>query len=368
MILILTSRNGGLAHYAIHLSRSVSKLRAVSTLCSTTGPVDETARKYIGKTAEVIDPHNRSTIDDVLSYSRKHQVRIVDIHVGTTVKRHSLYYTDLLTILKQDGNKILMHLHDASIHSSGDANSRALSQLLPLADHIFAGSHNEAQVAKTFSDKRRQSLSLMQHGPFYLFASEPQVGLPSFQETQNLSRSRLFLFFGGLKREKGLETLYHAYLHILSQGFSAQLTVSTHTGYSSEDDVVLLEKLASLPGVAVSTEYVCSDRLNDLFRTADIVVLPYHRVAHSGVYNLARAFLKPVIITDAFTEHSKIDGVCGFVAKANNPLSLANAMMQSMALSSTQCSDYGDKWKHIFLEPEDEWNNIASNFLYYCNC
>ena len=107
--------------------------------------------------------------------------------------------------------------------------------------------------------------------------------------------SKVLLFFGYIRRYKGLEVLLEAMAIAHRQDSSLKLVVA---GEFIQDEALfraLAERLEIAGSVDFQPGYVPSDRVGTLFAAADAVVLPYQSATQSGVVPLAFGHGVPVI-------------------------------------------------------------------------
>lgn len=143
-----------------------------------------------------------------------------------------------------------------------------------------------------------------------------------------ISNRRVLLFFGYIRRYKGLETLLQAHA-------SARTTLDIHllvVGEFYHDEQIyrnLIDQLGIRENVTVISDYVPNDRVGEYFSAADVVVLPYRSATQSGIAQIAYQFNKPVIATDVggLAEVVK-HALTGFIVPPEDPAALASAIVE----------------------------------------
>lgn len=142
------------------------------------------------------------------------------------------------------------------------------------------------------------------------------------------SEENRILFFGNIKKYKGLETAIRA-LGELRERTLAETTLVV--AGKPHVDVDRLKSLAGRLGVGDSIEwrlgYVPEDKLPSLFGTAELVVLPYRQIDQSGVLLTAVGYGTPVVATDVggFGEVVE-DGTHGRLVAPEDPSAFAAAV------------------------------------------
>jgi glycosyltransferase involved in cell wall biosynthesis len=142
------------------------------------------------------------------------------------------------------------------------------------------------------------------------------------------SDKRIILFFGYIRRYKGLETLLRAMPLILKRLSVTLLVVGEF--YDDEHRYrELLETLSIEKNVQIRADYVPNDQVGPYFSASDVVVLPYHSATQSGIVQIAYQFDKSVIATGVGgLSEVVIDGVTGFIVPPNDPSALADAVVE----------------------------------------
>ena len=148
------------------------------------------------------------------------------------------------------------------------------------------------------------------------------------RQTLGLTDRRIVLFFGYIRRYKGLHVLLEAMQH-LPASFPLRLLVVGEF-YDDEAAYRLAVKERGLEErVLIHSDYVSNDRVRDYFSAADAVILPYVSATQSGIAQIAYNFDKPVIATDVggLSEVVK-DGITGMIVPSNDPAALAQALQR----------------------------------------
>ena len=137
----------------------------------------------------------------------------------------------------------------------------------------------------------------------------------------------VFLFFGFIRRYKGLHVLLDAMHEVRRHVPEARLVVAGEF-YADED---ALRAQAAPLGAAVrfDADYIPDDRVALYFSAADAVVQPYVTATQSGVAQIAFHFGRPVITTRVGGLAEVVpDGEAGLVVPPEDPAALAGALIR----------------------------------------
>jgi glycosyltransferase involved in cell wall biosynthesis len=132
--------------------------------------------------------------------------------------------------------------------------------------------------------------------------------------------SLVLLFFGYVRKYKGLDILIEAFPKILSQHPSAKLLIVGEFYDDPKEYFNLIKKLNIEERIKVLNQFVPNEDVGKYYQAADVVILPYRSATQSGILNVAYGFNKPVIVTDVGGLAEFVDeGKTGFVVKPNSP-------------------------------------------------
>ncbi|MBI3586611.1 MAG: glycosyltransferase [Ignavibacteriales bacterium] len=143
-----------------------------------------------------------------------------------------------------------------------------------------------------------------------------------------LTDERVMLFFGYVRRYKGLHILLDAMPKILEKLKVKLLVVGEFYGDEEKYRAQIAEyKLQN--NVLVHSDYVPNDKVGLYFSACDVVVLPYISATQSGIVQIAYQFNKPVIATDVGgLSEVVLDGTTGFIVPPEQPQAFANAVVK----------------------------------------
>ena len=152
--------------------------------------------------------------------------------------------------------------------------------------------------------------------------------------TRESARARLGLegevvvFFGYIRRYKGLDTLLEAWPHVRARR-PATLVVAGEFYEDAAPYQALAAAAGGEPAVRLLGRYIPDDEVEALFKAADVVVLPYRSATQSGVTHVAYALGVPVITTDVGGLSETVrPGETGMVVPPENPQALADAIVR----------------------------------------
>ena len=258
---------------------------------------------------------------------RVNGTRIVHIH-WMIDRRADLRFMRLLRLMRL---KVVYTAHNLLPHDEHTPENRAFYEhVYRVPDRLIVHSENNRKEMLELFTVDPEKITVIPHGCHRLLFE--QAGARPVMTRQELGipdDRRVILFFGLIKRYKGLDVLLQAFETIRSRCDKVMLLIAgpiagdpeVHRRYST-----LLANYSSDDSVRVRTGYVPLDQVASYFSAADLVVLPYLKASQSGVLLAAYAAGKPVVVTDTGGLSEVVrNGDSGLVVPPNNAQAIAEA-------------------------------------------
>ena len=243
--------------------------------------------------------------------------------------------TVVMLYYKMMGKKITLTVHNVN-QARRDSNDSKLNRLTlriqyRLADHMFV--HTEKMKSELVEDfgVGERAVTVI---PFGINNAVPHTDLTAAQAKRQLGikeTEKAILFFGRLRPYKGLEHLLAAYQRLIHRNSDYRLIVAGEPKKGSEkyrDEVLEVIRRIESPGPIICKLQFIPDRDTELYlKAADVLVLPYKEIFHSGVLFLAHSFGLPVVAADVGSFREEIiEGRTGFLCNPSDSVDLANAI------------------------------------------
>lgn len=223
---------------------------------------------------------------------------------------------------------------------------------------IVHNSFSEQELKKIITGKDAANLHVIPHGDFTGMIEEFKPDVNDIH-LNPFDRSKInLLFFGQIKKVKGLDILLQA-MHHIEDGL--KLTVA---GKERDDSIAgykaLIDDLKKKGGIEIINRHISDSERDYLFKNCDAVILPYRHIYQSGVLLMAMSYGKTVIASDlpAFKEII-IHESNGFLFQNGNIKSLASVLTQ---LKYTANAEIGKAAK-TFVYEHYNWNKIAGLYV-----
>jgi len=224
--------------------------------------------------------------------------------------------------------KVVGTVHDVETFDKygKEIDKKKYQKFEKLLSHIIVHtSYAKESLLKYFSNISPDAINIVPHGDTDFLYSTTLTKIEARKKLGLPEGKNIVLFFGQIKRVKGLEVLLCAFAKLLKQKQDVHLVVAGNPWkHDMVDvyDIINAEKLAH-NGTFIF-DYIPNGHVPLYFRAADIVALPYLKIYSSGVLLRSMSYGSCIIAsdTDAFKTVIK-DGYNGLVFKTGDDDDLA---------------------------------------------
>jgi glycosyltransferase involved in cell wall biosynthesis len=269
----------------------------------------------------------------------------------------------LLKIIRQ---KVVFTIHDTHSHS----------KLLPLLDNFImvnVSRHCDALFVHTRYSKhlikeswkiQERKIFVVPHGAYYLHYGTCISRESARKELGYQKSDYVLLFFGSIRKYKGLDYLIPAVKSVRKVIPNLKLIIAgkpinQHTGeYYGQ----LIFNLNLENEINYQDRFINNEEIAGLFCCCDIVVLPYTQIDQSGVLCLSYTFGKPVIATQVGGLAEMIrEGVTGYTVPRANIHKLSEKIIEAWE-NRLNFAEMGLKAKKL-IDEEYSWDRLAKSTI-----
>jgi glycosyltransferase involved in cell wall biosynthesis len=294
------------------------------------------------------------------------------VRIGLAMQRQSIslahfHYFHFLPVdylylkwLHLSGKHFILTIHDVIPFDAKTSDLSWLRRMYHGADRLIVHAEsNRGTLVRTFGvspDKVR----IIPMGPYLRFADECK--LPARLAKQRLGLepdAPVILFFGQLKKVKGVQHLIRAFQQVSEQCPSARLIIAgpewkeSFAGYA-----VLIGELHLTDKVLTRIEYVPDQELGLYYSAADVVALPYTEAYQSAVLYMAYSFARPVVASAVGGLAEVVeDGMTGLLVPPADVDRLASALL-TLLQDQEMARMMGEKGQSL-VETKFGWQEIA---------
>jgi len=292
------------------------------------------------------------------------QERVPILHFQWLSHPDEEYY--FLRLLQFLGFKIVYTAHNVVPHDNYHSHVISdLGRIYRTVDRIIVhAERNKAELARDFCIDPGK-ICVIPHGNYDMFYQEPPTPKGVARSRLRIPQSKkVILFFGVIRRYKGLEYLVEAFGRLMSKDKAAILLIVGELPNTDQEDYRFYSNLlASLQGrenIVYVNEYIPLQQVPDYFFASDLVVLPYVKTFQSGVLYLAYSAGRAVLVTDTGGMGEVVEnGQSGFVIPPQDVNALANTLyealsdmdqLEKLGMHGRTLSDTKYSWEQIGLE------------------
>lgn len=194
-------------------------------------------------------------------------------------------------------------------------------------------------VKKFAGEKPIYRSELPVFGEFYAQTSLQTSNNEAKQQFGFSSDDDVLLFFGYVRKYKGLDMLLRAMPEIIKNNPKAKLLIAGEFYDDPKPYHDIINELALDSHVRMINRFIPNEEVAKFYAACDVVMLPYRSATQSGILGIAYGFERPVIISDVGgLAESVEEGKTGFVVPPESPAALAEAVKKFYAQKPT--TDY----------------------------
>jgi len=137
----------------------------------------------------------------------------------------------------------------------------------------------------------------------------------------------VFLFFGGIRPNKGVELLIRAFKELPDSDIRLLIAGKAFPPASYIEE--LRNSVSQDPRIILQLEYIPDERIQVYMNCADVVILPFAKILTSGTAHLAMSFGKPVIVPRTGCLPEMVESGAGWLFDPGDTSSLIEVMSNS---------------------------------------
>ncbi len=253
----------------------------------------------------------------------------------------------ILSIFKKYKIFFISTIHDPKPHLGEYISypKAMIKREINAANHVICLSESVATSLRNLYNYPRHQVSVCPHG---IFSFGQDFTANKWPEENQVFR---FLFFGRIRRYKGLPLLLEAFSKLVKEGANVELTIA------GNGNVEPFSQLMKTPGIKAQIRWIDESEIPVFYGNCHAVVLPYIAASQSGIWGDAAAFQKPCVVTpmDGLVEQIE-DGVTGVIAEEVTVKKYADSMQRIM-----EPGLYKKLVQNLKkLDQSEEWDSAAS--------
>ncbi|MCE2440318.1 MAG: glycosyltransferase [Candidatus Latescibacteria bacterium] len=243
-----------------------------------------------------------------------------------------------LTLARFLGYRVVWTVHNLYPHERPHPGLDRLARLAitQLATALIVHcEYGRVQVLKHFH--RTHGIFTVPHGHFIDVYENRVSRVAARRELGIAPDGFVYLFFGNVKRYKGVERLLEVFSRLQGEHLRLLLAAKVNSEYSAD---VVARAQAGDPRILMHTaEFFPDEELQLFFNAADVMVLPFVDMLTSGSAITAMSFARPVIAPGIGCLPELLDENSGIIYDASNRNGLERAMEEIRERDMSACSE-----------------------------
>lgn len=255
---------------------------------------------------------------------------------------------------------------ESDLVQSGRLWTFAQSELYRRCDGVIFHARKNLEELRRVFDQQPKDWTIIPHGEYGFFSPSSPVPMSEARRELGLRDGPHVLFFGALRRYKGLDVLLDGVAHLRRAVPDARLVIAGAPGLDVQ--VGAFKEQARRLGIADAvtwhTEYIPYDRVHLYFYACDVVALPYRKVYDSGVLKIAQALGRPAVVTDVGGLAAAVaDGRAGRIVEPESPESLGAALVDLIE-NPEQAEALASRGREL-ARTEFSWGAVAERTIQF---
>ena len=252
---------------------------------------------------------------------------------GVKICHYHLFHVNILVLFdfiltKLLAMKVVYTIHDVVSFENNESNDKLNNWVYKRTDKILTHNQFSSEVFKDHYIDVETPIDIIPHGNYMPFLDVKTDKIYSRKHLGIPQDKKVLLFFGMIKKVKGLEILLLSLKDVIAENPDVLLVIA---GRVWENDFrsyqAIIDENNLSENCLIHNKFIPHDDVDHYYAASDLVVLPYKRIYQSGVLMMSMSYEKAVLVSDLppLTEVVK-DKETGFVFKTENSKSLSKKL------------------------------------------
>ena len=294
--------------------------------------------------------------DRLLNYCINNQMNVLHVQWYIFSPIDYIYHRRI----QKHGIKVVSTIHDLLPFNRKFYDRTYHKKIYQNADWVINQARANTEILLHEYGVSSNRLTYIPHGHYMEFA-EPATSRNSREYLSIPADKSVILFFGQIKKVKGVDVLIKAMEQVVAEHPNVQCVIA---GKVWKDDLSvyqqLIEEKRLSDHIRLDIKYIPDEEIKYYFNAADIVALPYRQIYQSGVVLLAYAYARPVVATREGEFLTVIkDKETGLLVPSGSISELAEAIKWYLRHPDI-AEEFGKKGKADLMD-RLSWDKIAQN-------
>ena len=288
-------------------------------------------------------------------HARFAAVRVFHFHI---------FYTNVLVLfnlllVKLLFGKVVLTVHDISSFANSSDSSIIGNMIYKLTDLTLT--HNEFSKSEIIKVNPHLSsrIHIVPHGNYIPFINVQNNKEKSRKRLEIPNEKKVLLFFGMIKKVKGLDILLHALKDVIKENPDVLLLIAGKpwkNNFSNYQQIIDENNLTDY--CLLHTKFIPQIDVEHYYCAADLVVLPYKKIYQSGVLMMTLSYGKPALASDLPPLKEIVtDMQTAFLFESENAILLAEKL-NSILLNPEKLEQVRINGEEL-INTKYDWNDIG---------
>ena len=369
---------GGIANFTVSLAKTFAELGHKSHIISWSQQYPSIIpREFLAKEESQFLEGTSVEVEYILNYNnplswQKTANRILELQPDIVIIQWSIalqglpLYRIAKALKKQKNIRLIYDLHFVIQKEKSLIDDQFAKPFLKLGNEFITHSHKTSKELIDYFPKEHfvfdesptgKRIIELYHPIYNIFEPDKEFDQQAFKQELGLKKY-VFLFFGFIRKYKGLHNAIRAFKQLEEQRDDVSLLICGESFWNTLDEQKWTTKLKKavfgsikkvlLPNnkdeqyqplelikelevqnVVVKNEYIPNEDVSKYFQVSDATVLYYDNSSPSGVESLSYNFGKPILATNVgHFKETVINGVNGYLVEAGNIDDMTAGMMK----------------------------------------
>jgi len=256
--------------------------------------------------------------------------------------------------------KVVITIHDVISFAKSEKNVFLNNQIYSRVDLIFTHNTFSKKEVLKISPQIDEKILIVPHGNYLPFINVHNDKAKARDFLAIDRDKKVLLFFGLIKKVKGLDLLLNAFGEIIKKHPDTILLIAGKTwknNFTYYQQIIDKNNLAQ--NIILHNNFIPHNDVKYYYSAADLVVLPYKKIYQSGVLMMTLSYQKIALVSDLspLTEIIE-DKVNGFIFKSEDRDALINKI-DDIFSEKYDMQNISSQAK-VMIKNEFDWQKIGS--------
>ena len=223
---------------------------------------------------------------------------------GISVFHFHIFYTNILVLfniilVKLLFGKIVLTIHDAKSFDRKDKSVFISNLVYKLTNLVLTHNEFSKSEIKRTNPQLKSRIFIVPHGNYTPFISIQKDKIHSRSYLKLPKDKKILLFFGMIKKVKGLEVLLKSFNKVIAKNPNTLLLIAGKpwkNSFSIYQNIIDKNNLTN--HCILHTKFISHKDVAHYYCASDLVVLPYKKIYQSGVLMMALSYERAVLVSD----------------------------------------------------------------------